>query len=214
MQAFIPDGALDRILEIGCATGTFIESLNARERWGVEPHEGAARQARDRGVTVLTGTYEQVENSIPDGYFDLIVANDVIEHMTDHEDFLLRVRKKLSPQGRLVASVPNIRHISTLLRLLVLKDWQYRDDGVLDRTHLRFFTRRSLARSLRATGYEIERIEGLRSVFRMDAGISPRKSVANWCIGLFAVAVTLGHAWDTQYLQFGVRAKPRSSLDA
>jgi hypothetical protein len=125
----------------------------------------------------------------------------------------LRVRKKLSSQGRLVASVPNIRHISTLLRLLVLKDWQYRDDGVLDRTHLRFFTRRSLARSLHATGYEIERIQGLRSVFRVDAGISAWKSVANWCIGLFAVAITLGHAWDTQYLQFGVRAKPRSSLD-
>jgi 2-polyprenyl-3-methyl-5-hydroxy-6-metoxy-1,4-benzoquinol methylase len=210
MLAFIPTGRLGRVLEIGCASGIFIESLNADERWGVEPNDAVACQARDRGITVLVGLYAQVESSIPDAYFDLIVANDVIEHMTDHEEFLQVVKRKLSPQGCLVGSVPNIRHLSELLKLIVLKDWRYTEDGVLDKTHLRFFTQRSLRRSLMATGYEAERISGLRSVFRFDAGIPLKKAIANWLITLLAIVVTLGHASDTQYLQFGFRARPRA----
>ena len=210
MWAFVPPGNLGRVLEIGCASGIFIESLEATERWGVEPNEVVACQARDRGINVLVGLYAEVESSLPDAHFELIVINDVIEHMTDHEQFLLDVKKKLSPQGCLIGSVPNIRHLSELLKLVVMKDWRYTEEGVLDKTHFRFFTHRSLRRSLEATGYEVERIKGLRSVFRIDPGIPLSKTIANWLVTLFAIVVTLGHAVDTQYLQFGFRARPRA----
>lgn len=209
MRDFVPPGRLGRVLEVGCASGRFISTLDASERWGIEPDDAAAQQARSLGVNVLVGTYSQVESSIPDAHFDLIVANDVIEHMSDHEKFLSDVRQKLAPQGCLVGSVPNIRHLSELLKLVFLKDWRYMEDGVLDKTHLRFFTRRSLQRSLVATGYDVERIAGLRSIFRVDPGIPPAKALANWFIGLLAIVATLGYFLDTQFLQYGFRVRPR-----
>jgi len=208
MQAFLPAGSLGRTLEIGCAGGNFSAALNATERWGVEPFPDAAAAARAKGINALTGIYSDVEAQLPAGHFDLIVANDVIEHMPDHEAFLRAVKAKLAPGGRILISVPNIRHLPTLFDLVVRRDWRYAPDGVLDHTHLRFFTRKSLTRCMDECGYEIEAFAGLCSLFR--AGASRKKALA--CAAL--IGATLGHAWDTQYLQFGLLVRPRQRSEA
>jgi 2-polyprenyl-3-methyl-5-hydroxy-6-metoxy-1,4-benzoquinol methylase len=209
MRALLPPAPYSRTLEIGCAAGLFSESLPAQEHWGVEPVAEVAAQARARGLKVFTGFYSDVEKELPDGHFDLIIANDVIEHMPNHELFLRSIRAKLAPGGRFVGSVPNIRSLATLLRLVLAKDWKYTEDGVLDRTHLRFFTARSLRRCLAECGYEVEALAGLRSIFRVDPGISMPKTVLNWMVATFVMILTLGHALDTRFLQYGWRARVR-----
>jgi 2-polyprenyl-3-methyl-5-hydroxy-6-metoxy-1,4-benzoquinol methylase len=204
-----------KVLEVGCATGGFSGHLvSPCEYWGIEPNLTAASAAKQRINHVLTGTYEEVESQLPEGYFDLVICNDVIEHMVDHDAFLRRIKKKMTPDGVIVGSIPNVRHITALAKLLILKDWPYADSGILDRTHLRFFTARSLRRTFDDHGYQIEVIRGLASVIRLGL-FRPAKPLSVWMNAAFrlgtlsVVAVTLGSYWDTQYPQFGFRVRLR-----
>ena len=200
VAAFLPAGC-SRILEIGCGTGNFRRHFTgAVEYWGVEPVAAVAGEAARTLDRVLTGSFRSVHQSLPEGYFDLVVCNDVIEHMDDHDWFLEAIKGKMRPGGaHLVGSVPNVRYITNLYALLVRKDWQYVDAGILDRTHLRFFTRRSLERALLAHGYSVERLEGINRI-RIGAR-SPAR---------FALSVLVqGAAWilgrDTLSAQFAFR---------
>ena len=165
VAAFLPAGAT-RVLEIGCGAGSFRRNFPGPvEYWGVEAVPTVALEARALLDRVLPGTFREVYDALPDGYFDLVVCNDVIEHMADHDDFLQAIQAKMRAGGsHLVGSVPNVRYITNLYALLVRKDWQYADAGILDRTHLRFFTRRSLERSLCLHGYHVERLAGINGV--------------------------------------------------
>jgi 2-polyprenyl-3-methyl-5-hydroxy-6-metoxy-1,4-benzoquinol methylase len=186
-----------RVLEIGCGEGKFRENLNAaKEYWGVELVESAAKQAENVLDRVLTGSYQEVEELIPNQYFDLIVCNDVIEHMPDHDWFLQSIQQKLKKGGYVVASIPNVRYIKNLWELLVKKDWKYREQGILDRTHLRFFTRKSMIRTLKENGFIIEQMIGLNP-YRPHNPFS-------WMRYLIMMLV-LGS--DIRYLQYGFRLK-------
>jgi 2-polyprenyl-3-methyl-5-hydroxy-6-metoxy-1,4-benzoquinol methylase len=208
-------GVYSKVLEIGCATGSFSGHLVLPcEYWGIEPNHIAAAAAKERIGRVLIGIYDEVESQLPDGYFDLVICNDVIEHMVDHDAFLLKIKKKMTSDGVIVGSIPNIRHITALAKLLIGKDWPYSESGILDRTHLRFFTERSLRRTFDSHGYHIEVIRGLASVIRHGL-VRPAKPLSGWMNAAFrlctlaVVAVTLGAYWDTQYPQFGFRVRLR-----
>lgn len=157
--ALVPTG-VRRVLEIGCGAGRFRTNFPADiEYWGVEPVAEAAREAV--GLTrVLVGTLDEVAASLPDGYFDLVVCNDVLEHMADPQKALATIRAKMAADGRLVGSLPNVRSVWVLLDLLFRRDWRYRESGVLDSTHLRFFTFKSARRLLTEGGFEIEVFRG------------------------------------------------------
>jgi SAM-dependent methyltransferase len=165
MAPFLPPGAT-RVLEIGCGTGNFRGNFAGPvEYWGVEPEPSAGTIAAGALDRVLVGTFRGVHRSLPDGYFDLIVCNDVIEHMEDHDWFLEAIQTKMRPERAcLVGSVPNVRYITNLFALLMRKDWVYADAGILDRTHLRFFTRKSLERSLLSHGFTVERLAGINGI--------------------------------------------------
>jgi hypothetical protein len=90
----------------------------------------------------------------PDGHFDVITCADVLEHLVEPGTLLGQLRRYLKDDGRLVVSIPNVRHESVLLPLLVEGRFTYQDAGVLDRTHLRFFTLFEFQRFLRAHGFE------------------------------------------------------------
>lgn len=199
------------MLEIGCGAGAFSSQIEAEERWGVEPNASAAAEARTKLTRVVTGLYDDAEAALPDRHFDLVIANDVIEHMPDHDRFLQRIKEKMAPGAALVGSVPNVRALTQLAKLLVLKDWTYTDDGILDRTHLRFFTKKSLAGALAANGYEVESLSGLNSMLRH--GLRRRGAhVANTLAAVATAGVigaTLGYYWDVQFPQYGFRARPR-----
>jgi 2-polyprenyl-3-methyl-5-hydroxy-6-metoxy-1,4-benzoquinol methylase len=93
-----------RVLEIGCGAGRFRENLNQEhEYWGIEPVEPAAKIASKKLDKVLIGTYQEVLEQLPKDYFDLVVCNDVIEHMPDHEEFFQSIKNYIQKDGYLIA---------------------------------------------------------------------------------------------------------------
>ena len=163
IYGMIPESA-QKVLEIGCAAGGFrLNFPEEVEYWGVEPVREAADQARQKNIKVLCGTYDDVCGQLPTAYFDVVVCNDVIEHVADPEAFLVSLKDKLAPNGVLVGSIPNVRFWGNLINLLVRRDWKYEESGVLDRTHLRFFTAKSFRRLMHDAGYELEKMAGIES---------------------------------------------------
>jgi 2-polyprenyl-3-methyl-5-hydroxy-6-metoxy-1,4-benzoquinol methylase len=200
MMAFIPDSA-SAILEVGCGTGAFAAQLKQvreqagkpLEAWGVEMDEAAARQASAVMDHVLQGDVAAVLADLPAAHFDCLILNDVIEHVLDPGELLRSLRPLLKPGGHLVASVPNVRYFFNVVDLAVHGRWDYTDEGILDRTHLRFFTRSSMVRLLEECGYS-----AVNSV-----GINPTGSVKFGLVNL----LTLGRWSDMKYLQFACSAR-------
>ena len=149
----LPQGAGEqgqgaRVLEIGCGAGATLGWLRqsgvARETIGVEIVEAAASQARAFADKVHCLDFERQDLPAEHGEFDIILCLDVLEHMIDPWKVVDRlVSAYLKPGGTLVISLPNIQHYSAVLPLLFRGRWRYEDEGLLDRTHLRFFTRES-----------------------------------------------------------------------
>lgn len=199
MQRFLPT-QYHNVLEIGCGEGNFRDSLSQHcEYWGIEPSQDAANVAAQKIYKVLNGTYEEVFNQLPDSYFDLIICNDVIEHMVDHDAFFLTVKNKMKKNSFIIGSIPNVRYLHTLIELLIKKDWIYRDAGILDRTHLRFFTEKSLKRTFTDHEFIIEEFCGInQATFK-------KRSIKNFIKKLLIYII----GRDSRYLQFGFRIKYR-----
>src|SRR5215831_5540035 len=162
MLPFVPANCR-RLLDVGCGTGTFGASLKQNrqiEVWGVEPFASAAAKAADKLDRVITGPFEP-ETDLPAGAFDCIVFNDVLEHMVDPEQALRYAKILLSPGGTVLASIPNVRHLPVLWHLAVRGRWEYGDCGLLDRTHLRFFTKSAILSMFQNEGYEVRSIAGI-----------------------------------------------------
>jgi 2-polyprenyl-3-methyl-5-hydroxy-6-metoxy-1,4-benzoquinol methylase len=149
-----------KVLEVGCAAGAMGAALlekGAALVVGLELDAKAAAVARSR----LTAVYQVNLDDLPllpypDGFFDVITCADVLEHLVDPLAVLKHLRRYLDDQGTIVASIPNIRHESVLLPLLVDGRFQYQDAGILDRTHLRFFTATELEQHFREAGFAIK----------------------------------------------------------
>ena len=154
-----------RVLEIGCGAGQTVRWLRETDRieraWGVELFESAAVLAREHFEEVIVGDAESLVDTVFEGKrFDLILCLDVLEHMVDPWKFLLRVQRSLVPGGKLIISVPNIRCARVLWPLMMRGEWQYADDGILDRTHLRFFTRQSAIALASTSSLRVEQCIG------------------------------------------------------
>ncbi len=121
---FIPPGA-KRILDVGCARGGFGALLTDREVYGVEPNPEAATVAAKRYRHVYRGVFPDV---VPEGeVFDCIIFNDVLEHLVDPYAAVRDCRDYLAMDGHVVASIPNMRYVQVLKRLLFNADWTYTD---------------------------------------------------------------------------------------
>jgi 2-polyprenyl-3-methyl-5-hydroxy-6-metoxy-1,4-benzoquinol methylase len=155
------------ILDVGCNTGAFGHALKqfhpASVVWGVEPIKSAAAIASGRYDRVVVGTYPEAMPTT-DRRFDCIVFNDVIEHMAQPELALETARASLSPGGTILASIPNVKYLRVVFDLVAPGHWTYTETGILDKTHLRFFTRQSIADLFARCGYEVERIVPLTVV--------------------------------------------------
>jgi 2-polyprenyl-3-methyl-5-hydroxy-6-metoxy-1,4-benzoquinol methylase len=194
------------VLEIGCAKGGFKASLRPEvEIWGVEPNPLSAQHAASLGYKIHIGTYDEVAHELPDAYFDLVICNDVIEHMPDHEHFLKAIKAKMKPNASMIGSIPNVRYFGNVFKMLVFKDWKYVEQGVLDSTHLRFFTEKSLAHTFHSCGYEIVKLIGINSDFKKRYTLH---QFAKNLLLVLTIVLTLGHSRDLQFIQFGFNLKP------
>jgi 2-polyprenyl-3-methyl-5-hydroxy-6-metoxy-1,4-benzoquinol methylase len=197
MCEFLP-GRYERVLEIGCGEGLFRANLTLPNTYvGVEPEAKPAAVARNVLDQVLVGTFDEVADQLPRRHFDLVICNDVIEHMPDHDRFLDKIKEYISQDGVLVGSIPNMRYLPVMRELLVDRDWRYRESGVLDSTHLRFFTERSWGRTLALHGYVLEKLQGITPI--PIEGNLREKSVRRLMIAV------LGD--DIRFQQFGFRSR-------
>ena len=135
-----------RVLEIGCGSGATLGWLRQSRRTshtvGVEIAEAAANDAKANVDEVYCLDFERIELPAQNADFDVILCLDVLEHMVNPWGAVDRlVSRYLKSGGVLVVSLPNVRHYSVVLPLLFKGRWDYEDAGLLDRTHLRFFTR-------------------------------------------------------------------------
>lgn len=186
-----------KALDVGCGNGAFGAALKVSrqaESWGVEARADVADVAATKLHKVITGDAGAVLPTLPEAYFDLVTFNDSLEHMVDPEAVLRATVRLLTPDGVVLASLPNLRYWTDFRRILFWGEFEYQDIGTLDRTHLRFYTRKSIPGLFTRAGFRIVRLEGL-------GRISSRTL-------MLANLVTLGRFRDCRYLQFGVIAKP------
>lgn len=197
MIRYLPHDA-KRVLDVGCGAGAFSASIKEHrdiEIWGLEIDEKAAATASQRLDRVLTGDAVNSLSQLPDASFDCVFCNDVLEHLIDPEQFLVGVLAKLSSNGMIIASIPNVRYFHHLRALVLHGRWDYVEEGILDRTHLRFFTRSSILEMFQRCGYRIVAIDG----------INPTRSLYFRLFNL----LTFGKFSEMRFLQFACVALPR-----
>lgn len=185
------------ILEVGCGAGNFSQNFSDVEFWGIEPNAEMAAKAATITHTTLNGTYDAVESKIPNSYFDLIVCNDVIEHMIDPAGFLRSVKSKLRKGGKLIASIPNLRYALLLYDLVFKGEFSYAQSGSLDYTHLHLFTQKSFEKMAASCGWHIECIEPLGAF----EDFKPLKK-------LILKFLEHGRPGEMRTIQFAVRLSP------
>jgi SAM-dependent methyltransferase len=185
-----------KVLEVGSSFGAFRQNLvMANEYWGIEQNPEVGKVSETVLDRVLVGEFDHVESELPDGYFDLVICNDVIEHMADPPSFLKQLKRKMAPQATLIGSIPNVRHLSVLMMLLLKKEWKYSDAGIMDRTHLRFFSKIDIIELLQSNDFAVDKIDGINGYGFQYSINHLIKSI------LFLI---LGQ--DVRYIQYGFRA--------
>ena len=204
MLPFVPERR-ERVLEIGCSKGRFSAALtNVKETWGIEPSD-AADTAAGCLTRVFKTTFEEAEADLPIKYFDLVICNDVIEHMPDHERFFSNIKKYIATDGMIIGSIPNVRYYKNMFQYLVEKDWHYTSSGILDRTHMAFFTHKSLKKTLEKHGFKVVKLQGINTDHRFSGTIRSRIYLS---AAYALVAITIGYFSDIRHLQFAFQAIP------
>lgn len=144
LRARIPSHA-ERVLDVGCGRGGLGAALKSDHPQvrvhGIEYLPEAAAVAAERLDDTLVADLDVLE-VLPDDWesFDAITCGDVLEHLRDPARLLRVLSRSLAPGGVIVASIPNIKHWSVVAPLLVDDRFTYQDNGLLDRTHVHFFT--------------------------------------------------------------------------
>ena len=153
---------IEKCLDIGCGNGTtsaFVRHLHPEVTWagGVELFPDAAENARSVLDQVWCGDLEATsfETAIAPASLDVILCLDVLEHLVDPWTVVKRLSPLLKTDGRLIISIPNIRNWKFIRKLLMNGDFHYRDAGLLDRTHLRFFVRDTAIELAEAGGLKV-----------------------------------------------------------
>jgi 2-polyprenyl-3-methyl-5-hydroxy-6-metoxy-1,4-benzoquinol methylase len=156
LRALVPVGA-QRVLDVGCGAGSLgavLKQERGIEVAGIELFPQAAEIAEGRLDHLVREDLDRVETiPFPDGHFDAIVFGDVLEHLRDPQRLLRALRRYLADDGVVICSIPNVKHWSVVFPLLVKDRWEYADSGLLDRTHVHFFTLHEIDAMLRAAGF-------------------------------------------------------------
>jgi O-antigen biosynthesis protein len=151
--------ACRRVLEIGCGAGGLGRLLKERGCFvaGVELVPEAAEAARRHLDQVVTADVEADGLPFATGSFDAVIFADVLEHLIDPWRVLREAAELLAPGGRVIASIPNVQNVDVIWRLIRGR-WEYRERGILDRGHLRFFTLHGIRGLFAQAGLTVEHV--------------------------------------------------------
>jgi 2-polyprenyl-3-methyl-5-hydroxy-6-metoxy-1,4-benzoquinol methylase len=192
------------ILDVGAGQGNFLKKVKQKlncETWGVELEKKAYLKAVENVDKIFLGTVEDNLQNLPDNYFDCITFNDVLEHLIDPSDVLEKIKFKLKKDGVVVASMPNMRFIFSMKKviwdLVIKKDWIYEDSGIMDRTHLHFYTKKTIVEMFEKSDYEVIDIRGTNTT-------------DNWKLKLLNL-LTFNHFEDSSHLQYIVTGKLKNA---
>ncbi len=198
-------GGNKRVLDVGCATGYVARELVAHGCTvsGLEISEEAAEQAKPHLQRLVIGDLETLDLAGEFGRaaFDAVMFGDVLEHVRDPVSVLRQTGDLLAPDGFVVISIPNVAHGDVRLALLQGR-WDYRPLGLLDETHLRFFTRVGVERMLWEAGFASVEMRRVRiELFETEIGVRPEEFDA-------AVVEQIRHDPESTTYQFVLKAVP------
>ncbi len=162
----VPDKAV-KILDVGCGygdVGSALKRSSDREVIGIEIDPERVKAAEGKIDKVVVANIEKDELPLEEEYFDCLIFADVLEHMVEPLKVINRFKRFLKKGGIIVASLPNIRHISIIWDLVFNGKWQYKDYGLMDRGHLRFFTKKSVSNMFSAAGLDIDCMDRIFSI--------------------------------------------------
>jgi trans-aconitate methyltransferase len=155
-------GTPRRLVDLGCGNGMTASAAKSRfpeaEVVGIEQNPASAKLAAERLDRVIITSIEQLDydsHGLAEGSIDVAFLLDVLEHLYDPWDALCRLRSRLAPAGQIIASIPNARNYWLLSRLVNDGNFSYDSNGLLDITHIRFFTRHEIEKMFAETGYKI-----------------------------------------------------------
>ena len=160
IAGFVPSDA-ERILDVGCKNGFLGRKLmegGAKEVIGIESDEVRCKKAEANLKDVICGDIEHLEIPFEKGYFDCVVFSDALEHVRDPLSVIRNLKTYLSEKGLILACIPNVRYWG-VIKMLVDGYWRYHDYGILDRDHLRFFTKKEIVSLFERAGCRISGIE-------------------------------------------------------
>jgi SAM-dependent methyltransferase len=176
-----------KVLEIGCGTGNTLAYLknNGYCDWigGVELFPDAAAEASSKLDKLYEGNIEDIELPIEAGSIDMILCLDVLEHLINPESVIKKLHRYLAKDGIIIASIPNVNHYSVSFPLIFQNKWDYQENGILDKTHLRFFVRKTAINLMTSSGLKVTDI--------LSSLVFRRSIVANiLTLGLFKSFLT------------------------
>lgn len=199
MFQFLP-GKIEKCIEFGCSQGLFskkIKELHGAECWGVDIDADSIKIAEKNLDKTFHGDALEVLKMLPENYFDCVICNDFLEHLPYPEIFIEKISNSMKNNSYLIASVPNVRSWSNVLEFILFKDWKYKESGILDKTHLRFYTLKSFKRFLTECGLKID----------LFAGTRPNSSIIFKILNFF----TVGFISDMRYMGIATRSVFKSN---
>jgi 2-polyprenyl-3-methyl-5-hydroxy-6-metoxy-1,4-benzoquinol methylase len=197
-----------KVLEVGCASGAMTrclkEQLGCRVT-GVEVNGADAQQAAPHCESLQVGDIEQFDFVERFGAksFDVVTYADVLEHLKNPTETLRKTRAALNDDGYIVASVPNIAHAALVMEL-ARGNFDYRSLGLLDDTHIRFFTKQSLLRTFEQAGFAVVKLERFSLEPKCtEFDVEPRDDIERQMLDFF-----LHRHPESKTYQFIVKAIP------
>ena len=187
------------ILDVGCSNGTLGQDLkrafpNATVI-GIEKDPAMAKVATNHLDEVIVTDLDNAawSDNLTGHTFDLIICADVLGHLKKPWEVLYILQQLLTPEGYLIISLPNVRHWSVIYQVFVKGDWPILNSGIFDKTHLRFFTKRSAKRLMEKSSLTVEKIVAKHS-FYDDVG-TPRHGLGRFISRIPGAQEFVSYQW-------------------
>ena len=202
-------GENKRVIDFGCATGYLAKLLNQKGCivTGVDINPDAAKVAEEYcdQVVVADLDFVSITERLPKEEFDVAIFGDVLEHLRNPWRILEETKSLLKSDGYVVASIPNIAHGAVRLALLQGR-FEYEQFGILDNTHLRFFTRDTVEELFDKSGYLVEAVERTKHPIFFESTAIPKVNINDFKPEILQEVETSSEA---ETLQFVIRAFPQ-----